>query len=77
MRLGGELPLGLARGSVSRRQRTRPTLLDRARDAWDIEDAHCAPAFLGVFVMVWELPSFVEIDMNAEIGSYQEDFDGI
>jgi len=27
--------------------------------------------------MVWELPSFVEIDMNAEIGSYQEDFDGI
>ncbi|MFZ5892426.1 MAG: hypothetical protein ACOY0T_15310 [Myxococcota bacterium] len=29
------------------------------------------------FVMVWELPSFVEIDMNAEIGSYQEDFDGI
>ena len=39
--------------------------------------ALCAPAFLGVFVMVWELPSFVEIDMNAEIGSYQEDFDGI
>jgi len=27
--------------------------------------------------MVWELPSFVEIDMSAEIGSYQEDFDGI
>jgi len=27
--------------------------------------------------MVWELPSFVEIEMNAEIGSYQEDFDGI
>jgi hypothetical protein len=27
--------------------------------------------------MVWQLPSFVEIEMNAEIGSYQEDFDGI
>jgi hypothetical protein len=27
--------------------------------------------------MNWETPSFVEIEMNAEIGSYQEDFDGI
>jgi hypothetical protein len=27
--------------------------------------------------MSWETPCFVEIDMNAEIGSYQEDFDGI
>lgn len=26
--------------------------------------------------MIWELPSFVEIEMNAEIGSYQEDYDG-
>ena len=26
--------------------------------------------------MVWEIPSFVEIEMNAEIGSYQEDYDG-
>jgi hypothetical protein len=26
--------------------------------------------------MIWEIPSFVEIEMNAEIGSYQEDFDG-
>ncbi len=26
--------------------------------------------------MKWETPSFVEIEMNAEIGSYQEDFDG-
>lgn len=26
--------------------------------------------------MIWELPSFEEIDMNAEVGSYQEDFDG-
>lgn len=25
----------------------------------------------------WELPAFVEIDMNAEIGSYQEDYDGL
>ena len=25
--------------------------------------------------MVWETPSFVEIEMNAEIGSYQEDFE--
>ena len=27
-------------------------------------------------VMTWECPSFVEIEMNAEVGSYQEDFDG-
>jgi len=27
--------------------------------------------------MSWETPCFVEIDMNAEIGSYQEDFDGV
>ena len=26
--------------------------------------------------MTWEMPAFVEIEMNAEIGSYQEDFDG-
>jgi len=26
--------------------------------------------------MIWETPSFEEIEMNAEIGSYQEDFDG-
>lgn len=26
--------------------------------------------------MTWETPAFVEIEMNAEIGSYQEDFDG-
>jgi hypothetical protein len=25
--------------------------------------------------MTWEMPTFVEIEMNAEIGSYQEDFD--
>ena len=25
--------------------------------------------------MTWESPSFVEIDMSAEIGAYQEDFD--
>jgi hypothetical protein len=25
--------------------------------------------------MTWEIPAFVEIEMNAEIGSYQEDFD--
>lgn len=25
--------------------------------------------------MTWETPSFDEIDMNAEIGSYQADFD--
>jgi len=27
-------------------------------------------------IMIWETPSFEEIEMNAEIGSYQEDFDG-
>jgi hypothetical protein len=26
--------------------------------------------------LVWETPSFVEIRMDAEIGSYQDDFDG-
>jgi hypothetical protein len=26
--------------------------------------------------MIWEVPAFIEIEMNAEIGSYQEDFDG-
>ena len=25
--------------------------------------------------MIWETPRFVEIKMDAEIGSYQEDFD--
>lgn len=25
---------------------------------------------------LWETPSFVEIRMDAEIGSYQDDFDG-
>jgi hypothetical protein len=32
---------------------------------------------LEVFAMEWVTPSFVEIDMSAEIGSYQDDFDGI
>jgi len=27
--------------------------------------------------MSWVTPTFVEIDMSAEIGSYQDDFDGI
>jgi coenzyme PQQ precursor peptide PqqA len=27
-------------------------------------------------MMTWDAPSFVEIDMSAEIGSYQEDFGG-
>ena len=26
--------------------------------------------------MKWETPSFVEINMSAEIGGYQRDFDG-
>ena len=25
--------------------------------------------------MIWETPSFVELRMDAEIGSYQDDFD--
>jgi len=25
--------------------------------------------------MIWETPAFVEIKMDAEIGSYQDDFD--
>jgi len=25
---------------------------------------------------IWETPTFVEIRMDAEIGSYQDDFDG-
>jgi len=27
--------------------------------------------------MIWETPTFVEIDMNAEIGAYQGDYDGL
>lgn len=27
-------------------------------------------------LLSWETPSFVEIRMDAEIGSYQDDFDG-
>jgi len=28
--------------------------------------------------MIWETPTFVEIDMNAEIGAYQgDDYDGL
>ena len=26
--------------------------------------------------LVWETPTFIEIRMDAEIGSYQDDFDG-
>jgi hypothetical protein len=26
-------------------------------------------------MMTWEQPRFTEVSMNAEIGSYQEDFD--
>lgn len=26
--------------------------------------------------MSWELPRYEEIDMNAEVGAYQDDFDG-
>jgi hypothetical protein len=26
--------------------------------------------------LLWETPTFVEIRMDAEIGSYQDDFDG-
>ena len=31
---------------------------------------------LEVSEMIWESPSFVEVKMDAEINSYQEDFDG-
>jgi hypothetical protein len=31
----------------------------------------------GGIAMEWVTPSFVEIEMSAEIGSYQDDFDGI
>jgi hypothetical protein len=27
--------------------------------------------------MIWQTPTFVEINMSAEIGSYSDDFDGI
>jgi hypothetical protein len=33
--------------------------------------------FLEALPMSWVTPTFVEIDMSAEIGSYQDDFDGI
>ena len=31
---------------------------------------------LEVSEMTWETPTFVEVKMDAEINSYQEDFDG-
>jgi coenzyme PQQ precursor peptide PqqA len=31
----------------------------------------------GRSAMTWETPSFVEIRMDAEINSYQDEFDGI
>jgi hypothetical protein len=36
-----------------------------------------AARLLEALPMSWVTPTFVEIDMSAEIGSYQEDFDGI
>jgi coenzyme PQQ precursor peptide PqqA len=37
-----------------------------------------APPFERQMIMNWETPSFVEIDMSAEIGSYQgEDDNGL
>ncbi len=27
--------------------------------------------------MTWEKPSYVEIDMNAEVGAYQDDFGNV
>lgn len=36
-----------------------------------------AARFLEALPMSWVTPTFVEIDMSAEIGSYQDDFDGI
>ena len=35
---------------------------------------HVAPKW-GVSEMTWETPAFVEVKMDAEINSYQEDFD--
>ena len=36
-----------------------------------------AARLLEALPMSWVTPTFVEIDMSAEIGSYQDDFDGI
>jgi len=33
----------------------------------------CGPVRLGVSAMTWESPTFVEVKMDAEINSYQED----
>jgi coenzyme PQQ precursor peptide PqqA len=35
----------------------------------------CGHIRKGVSEMVWETPTFVEVKMDAEINSYQEDFD--
>jgi coenzyme PQQ precursor peptide PqqA len=37
--------------------------------------AHAASNLWGVSEMTWETPTFVEVKMDAEINSYQEDFD--
>lgn len=53
----------------------RPALESRPADKAHRPPAHCAT---GGDPMTWETPAFVEIKMDAEINSYQEDeFDGI
>ena len=34
-----------------------------------------APSHAEVNAMIWEAPAFVEVNMSAEINSYQDDFD--
>lgn len=37
--------------------------------------ARAGPNTLEVIAMTWEAPAFVEVKMDAEINSYQDDFD--
>jgi len=37
----------------------------------------CPSGLKEVSWMTWEIPSFIEVKMDAEVNSYQEDYEGI
>jgi coenzyme PQQ precursor peptide PqqA len=41
----------------------------------DTQSGCRASRYRGVNVMTWEAPTFTEVRMDAEINSYQDDFD--
>jgi coenzyme PQQ precursor peptide PqqA len=45
-----------------------------ADSIWTVETGWVDPS-AEVTAMIWEAPDFVEVKMDAEINSYQDDFD--